>query len=67
MSHRLLMMISGPAGQDTDTDFVPVKGWMKNRSGLAAAWLLDADTFQTRANNFLDHSNIGESKKSSSP
>ncbi len=24
-------------------------------------WLLDADTFQTRANNFLDHSNIGES------
>jgi hypothetical protein len=24
-------------------------------------WLLDADTFKTRANNFLDHSNIGES------
>ncbi len=24
-------------------------------------WLLDADTFKTRVNNFLDHSNIGES------
>ncbi len=24
-------------------------------------WVLDMDTFQTRANNFLDHSNIGES------
>ena len=24
-------------------------------------WLLDADTFKTRANNFLDHSNLGES------
>jgi outer membrane receptor protein involved in Fe transport len=24
-------------------------------------WLLDADTFETRAGNFLDHSNIGES------
>ena len=24
-------------------------------------WLLDADTFKTRINNFLDHSNIGDS------
>lgn len=24
-------------------------------------WLLDADTFRTRVNNFLDHANIGES------
>ncbi len=24
-------------------------------------WLLDAGTFKTRANNFLDHSNLGES------
>jgi hypothetical protein len=24
-------------------------------------WTLDADTFQTRANNFFDHNNIGES------
>jgi hypothetical protein len=24
-------------------------------------WLLDADNFKTRANNFLDHSNVGES------
>jgi hypothetical protein len=29
--------------------------------GWGHGWLLDADTFQTRANNFLDHSNIGES------
>ncbi len=29
--------------------------------GPLHGWLLDADTFQTRANNFLDHSNIGES------
>ncbi len=29
---------------------IPVRGWV-----------LDVDTFQTRANNFLDHSNIGES------
>jgi outer membrane cobalamin receptor len=29
---------------------IPLRGWM-----------LDADTFQTRVNNFLDHSNIGES------
>jgi hypothetical protein len=24
-------------------------------------WVLDADTFQTRANNFFDHNNVGES------
>lgn len=29
--------------------------------GRLNGWVLDADTFQTRANNFLDHSNIGES------
>ena len=29
--------------------------------GPLRGWLLDADNFQTRANNFLDHSNLGES------
>ena len=29
--------------------------------GKLSGWLLDADTFKTRINNFLDHSNIGES------
>ncbi len=29
--------------------------------GPLHGWVFDADTFQTRANNFLDHSNIGES------
>lgn len=29
--------------------------------GLAQGWLLDIDNFRTRADNFLDHSNIGES------
>jgi hypothetical protein len=29
--------------------------------GPLHGWVLDADNFETRANNFLDHSNIGES------
>ncbi|WP_433969686.1 TonB-dependent receptor domain-containing protein [Tunturiibacter gelidiferens] len=31
------------------------------RSNPLRGWLLDADTFKTRVNNFLDHSNIGDS------
>jgi outer membrane receptor protein involved in Fe transport len=29
--------------------------------GKLSGWLIDADTFETRAQNFLDHNNIGES------
>lgn len=39
--------------RDEETQFgvqIPLRGW-----------LLDADTFRTRTNNFLDHSNVGDS------
>jgi TonB dependent receptor/Carboxypeptidase regulatory-like domain len=50
----------------TSTSFVPLHGERdeEHQFGLQIpfrGWLLDADTFQTRANNFLDHSNVGES------
>ncbi len=64
-----LTSLSGPAleyAQGNDTSFVPLRGERdeEHQFGLQIpwrGWLLDADTFQTRANNFLDHSNIGES------
>ena len=50
----------------SNTTFVPLHGERdeEHQFGLQIpfhGWLLDADTFKTRANNFLDHSNIGES------
>jgi outer membrane cobalamin receptor len=64
-----LTSISGPVLQyanGSNTSFVPLKGERdeEHQFGLQIpflGWLLDADTFETRANNFLDHSNIGES------
>jgi outer membrane cobalamin receptor len=64
-----LTSISGPAlafAQASDTNFVPLQGERdeEHQFGIqipVRGWLLDADTFQTRVNNFLDHSNIGES------
>jgi hypothetical protein len=64
-----LTSVSGPAlafAQSSDTSFVPLRGERdeEHQFGLQIpwrGWLLDADTFETRANNFLDHSNIGES------
>jgi outer membrane cobalamin receptor len=64
-----LTSISGPVLQyanGNNTSFVPLKGERdeEHQFGLQIpflGWLLDADTFETRANNFLDHSNIGES------
>jgi hypothetical protein len=64
-----LTSLNGPAlayAQDTNTSFLPLRGERdeEHQFGLQIpwhGWLLDADTFQTRANNFLDHSNIGES------
>jgi len=46
--------------------YVPLKGERneEHQFGLQIpfhGWLLDADTFETRARNFLDHQNIGES------
>ena len=64
-----LTSISGPALQyanGNNTSFVALKGERDEEHQFGVqipwrGWLLDADTFQTRANNFLDHSNIGES------
>jgi hypothetical protein len=64
-----LTSVSGPAlafARASDTNFVPLRGERdeEHQFGIQIpfrGWLLDADTFQTRANNFLDHSNIGES------
>ncbi len=64
-----LASISGPIleyAQQNDTTFVPLHGERDEEHQFGVqipfrGWMLDADTFQTRANNFLDHSNIGES------
>jgi len=64
-----LTSVAGPAlayAQSNNTSFVPLRGERdeEHQFGLQIpfrGWLLDADTFETRANNFLDHSNIGES------
>jgi hypothetical protein len=64
-----LTSVSGPAlafANGSDTTFVPLRGERDEEHQFGVqipfhGWLLDADTFQTRANNFLDHSNIGES------
>ena len=64
-----LTTISGPALQyatGNNTGFVPLQGERDEEHQFGVqipwrGWLLDADTFETRANNFLDHSNIGES------
>lgn len=64
-----LTSLSGPAleyARASNTSFVPLRGERdeEHQFGLQIpwrGWLLDADTFETRAGNFLDHSNIGES------
>lgn len=64
-----LTSLNGPAlayANGTDTTFVPLHGERDEEHQFGVqiplhGWLLDADTFETRANNFLDHSNIGES------
>jgi len=46
-----------PSERDEEHQFgvqIPLKG-------PSGEWILDVDTFKTRVNNFLDHSNIGES------
>ncbi len=64
-----LVTASGPLvqyAQDNDTTFVPLHGERDEEHQFGVqiplhGWLLDADTFKTRVNNFLDHSNIGNS------
>ena len=52
--------------QANDTSFAPLHGERDEEHQFGVqipykGWLLDADTFKTRVNNFLDHSNIGDS------
>jgi hypothetical protein len=64
-----LTSVSGPLLQyanGSNTTFVPLRGERDEEHQFGVeipyrGWLIDADTFETRANNFLDHSNIGES------
>jgi hypothetical protein len=64
-----LTSLSGPAlayAQSANTSFEPLHGERDEEHQFGVqipfrGWLVDADTFETRANNFLDHSNIGES------
>ena len=64
-----LVTISGPVlgyAQGSNTAFAPLHGERDEEHQFGVqipfkGWLLDADTFQTEASNFLDHSNLGES------
>lgn len=64
-----LTSISGPLlayAHSNNTSFVPLHGERDEEHQFGVTipfkgWILSADTFETRANNFLDHSNIGES------
>ncbi len=52
--------------QENDTAFLPLHGERDEEHQFGVqiplrGWLLDADTFKTRINNFLDHSNVGNS------
>jgi outer membrane cobalamin receptor len=64
-----LLTATGPIlgyANDQNTAFEPLHGERDEEHQFGVqipfrGWLLDADTFRTRANNFLDHSNVGES------
>jgi outer membrane receptor protein involved in Fe transport len=64
-----LLTAAGPIvqfAQANDTGFTPLHGERDEEHQFGVqipfrGWLLDADTFKTRINNFLDHSNVGES------
>ncbi|WP_348269647.1 TonB-dependent receptor [Edaphobacter paludis] len=64
-----LLTAKGPIvqfAQANNTDFVSLHGERDEEHQFGVqipfkGWLLDADTFKTRINNFLDHSNVGNS------
>ncbi len=64
-----LLTATGPIVQyatENNTAFVPLHGERDEEHQFGVqipfkGWLLDADTFKNRINNFLDHSNIGAS------
>ncbi len=64
-----LITASGPVlafASSNNTTLVPLHGERDEEHQFGVqipfhGWLLDADTFKNRVNNFLDHSNIGDS------
>ncbi|MEO7030481.1 MAG: TonB-dependent receptor, partial [Acidobacteriaceae bacterium] len=64
-----LLTASGPVvqfAQGNNTDFLPLHGERDEEHQFGVqipvrGWLIDADTFKTRINNFLDHSIVGDS------
>ncbi len=64
-----LLTASGPIvdfAQANNTGFTPLYGERDEEHQFGVqipmrGWLIDADTFKTRVNNFLDHSNLGDS------
>ena len=64
-----LLTATGPVvnyANANNTSFLPLHGERDEERQFGVqipfrGWLLDADTFQNRVNNFLDHSNIGAS------
>ena len=64
-----LLTANGPVVQlanANNTAFSPLHGERDEEHQFGVqipfhGWLLDADTFKTRINNFLDHSNVGDS------
>jgi len=64
-----LLSISGPLVQFCNANkcgFLPLHGERDEESQFGVTipyrgWTLDIDTFKTRANNFFDHNNLGES------
>jgi outer membrane receptor protein involved in Fe transport len=64
-----LLTASGPLLQFVDSQnlgFIPLHGERDEESQFGVAipvkgWILDADTFRTRARNYFDHSNVGNS------
>jgi outer membrane cobalamin receptor len=64
-----LITASGPVldyANGNNTTLVPLHGERDEEHQFGVqipfrGWLLDADTFKSRVNNFLDHSNIGDS------
>jgi outer membrane receptor for ferrienterochelin and colicin len=64
-----LLTASGPLLEFVNSQnlgFIPLHGERDEESQFGVAipfkgWILDADTFRTRANNFFDHSSVGNS------
>ncbi len=64
-----LLTASGPLLQfvtSQNLGFIPLRGERDEESQFGVtvplkSWTIDADTFRTRANNFFDHNNVGNS------